>query len=686
MKTPARTFLFLASLSLAPLFGGQSTPIPAAGLPPAHPSTPPTIRHLVVVQHRICGESVTTPGPDGTQAIECAWLNNGRGPKVHARLRQAEDGTLVELTATGTDTFGVALDERFSVEQNRARWQSHAERGEQRLTAPAFYLPISPLPTVTGLLARAALRAGGRLALLPLGELRVTREETTTIRGRHLTCYALDGLDFLPVRVWLDDNLDFFGLIDPSWMSHVPPGWGDAIDPLGKIELELRARRAETEVRRLAHRPPAAGLAFVHGRVFDAGTKRWLEDCTVLIRGDRIEAVGPTDAFKPPAGAEIIDARGKAILPGLWDMHVHLGPADGPLNIAAGVTTVRDMDNDPDLLADLVRRYDEGLAIGPHILKVGVVEGRGEKSLSTKFTAETVEEGRAALDHFVRHGYVQYKFYNSAKPDLIPVLAREAHDRGMRVSGHVPYGMIAEDAVRAGYDEIQHINQVMLEFFADRQTETRNLTRFTLVGEKAAALDLASRPVQDFLALLHQNRTVIDPTIVIFEQLYLGRPGEMDPTFRSIAHRLPPNVARFGLVGGLEAKGGRDPLYRASFRKVLAFLKVMHDAGLPIVPGTDGWSGFWLHRELELYVEAGIPAADVLQMATLGAARVMRLDARRGSIAPGMDADLVLVDGDPIARISDVRQVVTVVKSGTVYDSAAVYATVGVRPAGSRRE
>jgi imidazolonepropionase-like amidohydrolase len=673
-----------AAPAAAPAVAPTAAPA-APAAPAAAPAAAPgrTLRYRVVSSGRTCGGSTTVVAADGTRAVDYAYVNNGRGPKVRARLGVAADGTLAALSVTGTDTFGVALDERLTVAQGRARWKSHAEAGEQALAGPAFYLPISPLPEATGLLAAAALRAGGTLPLLPRGEARVEREADTTIRGRHLTVYALAGLDFLPTRVWLDDDRGFFGMVDP-WWSFVPEGWEDAIKPLVAIQERLQAERDRREAARLAHRPPAAGLAIVHARVFDAEAKRWLPDRTVLVKGDRIAAVGPARRLKPPKGAEVIDAQGRALLPGLWDMHVHMGGVDGPLNLAAGVTTVRDMDNDPDRLADLARRYDAGAALGPRVLKVGLVEGTGPSSAASKFNIASLEEGRRAIDFYASRGYRQFKLYNSTTPALVPELAKAAHARGLRVSGHVPFGMLAADAVRGGYDEIQHINQVMLQFFADRQTDTRTLVRFTLPGEKAAGLDLASAPVKEFVALLRAHKTVVDPTVAVFESTYLARPGVMDPTMAPVADRLPPVVARGGLVGGLAAPGAKDALYRRSFQAMLAFLKLLHGAGVPLVAGTDGFSGFMLHRELELYVEAGIPAGDVLQLATLGAARIMRLDGRTGSIATGKDADLVLVDGDPLARMRDLRRVVTVVKGGVVYDAAAVYATVGVRPAVAR--
>jgi imidazolonepropionase-like amidohydrolase len=667
----------MRALILATLVCSSCTrPAPA---PRATPAPAQTLRYRAVCQEgRACGSSVTTLLPGGVRELAFGYLENGRGPKVRARLRLADDGTLASLVVAGQDTFGVTLDETLVTRDGRRRWQSHAGSGEQTRPGLAFYLPASPLPELGGLLAAAAIARGGRMALLPQGEARVEREGETTFRGQRLTVHALSGLDFLPVRVWLDADRTLFAIVDP-WFSLVREGFEDAVAPLLAIQKRLQAERDRLSAARLARRP-AGGLAITHARVFDAEAKAWLADHTVVVKGSRIEAVGPSATVTPPPGAEILDAKGRALLPGLWDMHVHMTPAEGPLNIAAGVTTVRDMANDPDTLEDLAGRIDAGRAIGPRILKVGVVEGVGSSSMSTRFKVRSEAEARAALDYFQRHGYRQLKFYNSFPTALVAPLAREAHARGLRVSGHVPYGMLAADAVRAGYDEIQHLNQVMLQLFADRKTDTRTLLRFTLLGDRAPTLDLASQPVLDFIALLREHGTVIDPTAVTFEQLYLARPGAIDPSIAAVADRLPPQVTRLFLTGGLAAPGAKDALHRQAFKKMLAFLKALHDAGLRIVPGTDGMSGFWLHRELELHVAAGIPAREVLHAATLGAATIMREETRSGSIAPGKDADLVLVDGDPLARIGDVRRVLTVIKGGMVFDSAAVYASVGVRP------
>ena len=344
------------------------------------------------------------------------------------------------------------------------------------------------------------------------------------------------------------------------------------------------------------------------------------------------------------------------------------------------MTTARDMGNDPDDLDEMKRRYDEEKAVGPRIVRCGFIEGRGEKAAASKVTAETEDEARAGVDFYAKRGYVQMKIYNSMRPELVPVIAREAHARGMRVSGHVPVHLRAEEVVRAGYDEIQHVNMLFLNFFVDKDTDTRTPLRFILVAEKAAGLDLASPRVNDFTRLLVEKKTVIDPTLTVFEELFENRLGELGPSYKAVAGRLPVMVRRGLYAGSLPIPDGKDQLYKDSFAATLRLVRKLHDAGVPVLSGTDAIPGFALHRELELHAAAGIPNADVLREATLGAAQVMRMDKHTGSIAPGKDADLIVVDGDPLANISEIRRVVRTVRGGVSYEPAALLESVGVLP------
>ena len=669
-----------------PIASPHSLPLNAsaqASVSPPAPAPARTVRYPIVMQTRPSGSNVITIRADGTRETKLEIMQNGRGPKVTTRLTLGADGTPIAFDATGLETMGTPIDEHFSMEGKRARWKSTAENGEKELAGPAFYLPLAPVPDLYGPLVTALRKAGGVMPLLPDGEARLERTGETTVRAgaeeKHLVGYAITGIELTPRRVWLEDDDTFFAVVDP-WFSCIREGWEASIDPLVALQKQLDTTREKETSQRLTRRPPPAGLAFVHARVFDAQAKRWLLDHTVVIQGNRIKAVGPTKTTNTPAGAEVVDAAGKALVPGLWDMHVHLGEGEGVLHIASGVTTVRDLGNDADRLDDYKKSYDDGTTIGPRVLRAGFVEGRGEKAAASKITAETEAEARAAVEFYASRGYEQLKIYNSMKPELVPVLTGAAHAKGMRVSGHVPMHMRAEDAVRAGYDEINHINMLFLNFFIDKDTDTRTPLRFSIVAEKGPGLDLQSKPVKDFFALLITKKTVIDPTVNVFEALFAARMGALSPSVIPVASRLPVQLRRYFLTGGLPVPEGKDQLYKDALTASLKMIKALYDAKIPIVAGTDSLPGLMLHRELELYVAAGLPAGDVLQIATLGAARVMKRDKTSGTIAPGKDADLVLIDGDPLARIEEIRRVVTVVRGGVVFPSAELYQSMGVRP------
>ena len=343
----------------------------------------------------------------------------------------------------------------------------------------------------------------------------------------------------------------------------------------------------------------------------------------MIVRGTKIAAIGPSKGTAIGKGVEAIDAGGKALIPGLWDMHTHLAAGEGILDLACGVTTARDLGNDPDLVDDAKKRFDEGSAIGPHVLRAGLIEGRGPMAAASPVTAETETEALAAVELYAARGYDQIKIYSSVAKDLVPVLAKAAHAKGMRVSGHVPAFTRADDMIRAGFDEIQHVNMLFLNFIADETTYTRTPLRFTLVAEKAGDVDLDGPEFRAFVTLLQDHKTVIDPTLNVFEDLFLDREGAPGPGIVAIAARLPAQAVRKLASGGIPVPPGQDATYRASFAATLQMVKALHDGGVPLVLGTDSLPGLMLHRELELHALAGIPNADVLRNATLGSAKVM---------------------------------------------------------------
>ena len=632
------------------------------------------VRRVVVSLTRKSGTCVTTEHPDGTITSALDVLVNGRGPKVDAKFKLSSDGTLTSLEAHGHHTMGTLVNETFERKGDHVHWKSLEEQGDRDVKGTAFFVPIAEIPETYGLLVRALQKRGGSLDLLPGGTATLEKTTDITVNGRHLVDYTVVGLDLTPTHIWMNDDGTWFGIASP-WWSIIPEGFESAIEPLiAKQDEADRARDAKL-FKANAHTPPAGGIAYTHARVLDVEHGKWLPDQTVVVVGDRIQSVGKA---QPPKDSEIIDLAGKALIPGLWDMHAHLGDADGVLNIASGVTTARDVGNDPDKLDDYKKRYDEGSAIGPRVLRFGFIEGRNEKAASSKVTAETPEEAKAAVEYFVKRKYEGIKIYNSVKPELVPLLAKEAHAKGLAVTGHIPVHMLANEAVKAGYDGIEHINMLFLNFFATHETDTRDTTRFTLVGEKAGALDLSSKPVTEFITLLREHNTVIDPTINAFEDLFVGQQGKVTPGLEGVARRLPVQTQRAFLLGGLPMEG-KVELYRAAFEKLLAMTRLLHEKSVRILVGTDSLAGLMFHHEMMLLARAGITNADVLAMATIEAARAMKLEKTTGSIAAGKAADLVVIDGDPLAKLDDITKVISTMRAGVVFASKPLYTAVGIQ-------
>lgn len=663
----------LIALSLLALAGGT-----------AHSAETPAsseIRYALFFSDSRAGTATARDVSGREQVFTFEFNDRGRGPSTTTRQVVDEQGVPVRVEISGHDYWKNAVSETFEKTGDRAVWSNSAEKGERVLARPAFYLAFNSSPLETGVLARALLQApGGRIDLLPAGEMQIREAGSLRVeaggKAREVRLFSLSGGSFEPDWVWLDEERRLFAVYE-GWSSLIREGWEGVVPELARVQEAKDTESMKENAGRLARRPTGP-LAIRGARLFDPATGTVRPDTTVVVTGNRITAVGRDGEVQVPEGAEVVEARGRFLLPGLWDMHVHVTRQDGPLNIAGGITTVRDMANDTGQLADLRRLFDTGAAVGPRVLPAGFIEGPGPYAGPTEALVDNEKDALAWVDRFAGLGYHQVKLYSSLDPKLVPAIAKRAHERGLRVSGHIPYGMSAEQAVRAGFDEIQHANFLFLNFLDG--VDTRTPARFSAVAEHAAGLDLDSPRVRSFVRLLEERGTVLDPTLNVFENLFIARPGEISPRFLPVAGRMPPQVQRSFLSGGLNPPPDKVKLYEASFRKMLAFVRVLHEAGIPIVAGTDALAGFALHRELELYVEAGIPPADVLRIATLGAARVMKKDAELGSVEPGKLADLILIDGDPLARISDVRRVTLTVKDGVVFDPAAVYATLGVKP------
>ncbi|HEX2208715.1 MAG TPA: amidohydrolase family protein [Longimicrobium sp.] len=647
-----------------------------------HPPPGDTVRYVAISAGRVSGHEHVWRDADGTLHSQFEYNDRGRGPNVHTRVRLDERGLPVWLEAEGVNYYKSPVRERFELRDGRAVWENSADRGDRPVNGPFWYASMdASLPG--SLLPRALLASADRsLPLVPEGRIRIEpgTELRVTANGRTQTVrqYAISGFGFTPYRLWLDENGEFFAS-GGDWLALVREGWEPVLPELFRADQEAETAWGAQMGSSLAHRPTGP-VVFRNANLFDAKTGQSRPGTTVVVNGNRIQAVGPDGSVQVPAGAQVIDAAGKSLIPGLFDMHVHLGLVDGFFHLASGVTSVRDLANDTTVFPQVAREWNAGTKVGPRVVVMaGFIDGSGPFTGPTGLRADTPEQARQHVNWYADHGYTHIKVYSSLKPELVPVIAEEAHRRGMRLSGHIPEGMRAQDAVRAGFDEIQHANMLVLNFLHD-SLDTRTPQRFSGPAQQALYLDLDSDSVRQFVALLKERGTVVDPTLNAFEQLFTARQGEVDPVLAAIAHRLPPTVQRGLRGGGLPVPEGMDQRYRDSFRALLDLTARLHRSGVPLVPGTDAMPGFALHHELELYEMAGIPANEVLQIATIGAARVAERDADLGSIEPGKLADLVLVDGNPAERISALRNVDLVMKDGVFYRPEELWQAVGVAP------
>ncbi len=376
-----------------------------------------------------------------------------------------------------------------------------------------------------------------------------------------------------------------------------------------------------------------------------------------------------------------VDAAGRVMLPGLFDMHGHPSRWQGGLHLGAGVTTVRDMGSDNATLQQMLDESASGALMWPRIVPSGFLEGKSAFSSQSGFVVQTLAEAKTAVDWYAQRGYRQLKIYNSFPRQHLRAIVAYAHQRGMRVSGHVPAFMRAKDVVERGFDEINHINQVMLNFLVTHKTDTRTLERFTLPAERLATFDLNSRAVREFVALLKRQQTVIDPTASTFAFIQ-QRDGEVSPSFAPVLDHLPPTVQRWFLSGGMKiADDAAAARYKASYAAMIKFIGQLYRAGIPLVAGTDEYlSGMALHSELALYVQAGLTPSQALQVATLNGAKYTGTLRDRGSITPGKLADMVLVDGEPTMNIADLRRVALVITQGKLISPSGVYAAMGIKP------
>jgi len=627
------------------------------------------------------GQTTITKNGDGKITNESFVHWNNREWTVNSELQLDENGRIASQKITGISPFQSVIDEYFTYEDGVASWGTPGESGSATTDEPAFYLANEGITfgAAGALVKAAAASIDSSIDLFPNGRARVEKVREVSVSSpdgeQTVSLFAIHGIGFTPSYLWFDGNLDVVSFDMGGYLGMVPEGWDvSVLNELSAVQSEADGEYITQLAGDLATQTDAP-VIFENVDVVDVVSGKLLKSQSVLVADGVIKEISG-DSIDSSVALRI-DGSGKTLMPGLWDMHGHFSLSDGVMNIAGGIVNVRNIGGVHEKTMELTAKHDSGEVVGPNTFRAGFMDKAGP--YASGWAAESLQEALDRIDFFAENGYIQIKLYSSIEPDWVKPLAERAHSHGMRVSGHIPAFMSAEQAVRAGYDEIQHINMVFLNFLAGDREDTRQQIRFTLYGDEAGNLDLDSEEVQAFFALLKDNNVSIDPTAAIFDTSLRHLAGTPDPTFAAVVEHLPPNVGR-GLYNVEMNKRGEEEAWLRSAEKQAAMLKALHDYGIQLVPGSDNMPAFTVHREIELYAEAGIPTADVLKIATLDSARITGVADRKGSIEIGKDADLLLIDGNPFEDISAIRRAVLVMKGDTLYRPEDLYRAIGIKP------
>jgi Amidohydrolase family len=657
-------------LLLAPLFTIAATFAIAAPTSKEQLSTPPAgARHYTISstagKH---GDVWSWKTPDGHVAYRMSMSLRGWVTEDDEVVTLGSDHRPTAIAIRGYTDQGDATED-FSVDgAGIAHWKTVVDSGAAPFGSRRYNTYGGPW-LASELDVEAFVTAGEKgIDLLPTGHGSIIIGQSVQIDGpqgsKTVKLAFIRGLGFAPQPMWLDSDNHFFG--SAGVVSLLPEGF-EASGPKLKV---IQDQATAAMVRDVAHQflgPANRTPTLVdHVLVFDSVAGRYLPDRAVLIAGGKVAAMGPAGTIKAPPGAVTINGSGKTLTPGLWDSHQHVGEDWNLLqNVATGMTNYRSPGSMIDDALSIYKRRAAGDLLAPDGKISVIIDRKDPLAAQGALTVSSAAETVAAVDKIKAAGVWGVKFYTSMNPAWIAPGAAEAHKLGLHVHGHVPAGMRPLEAVRAGYDEVTHINFILMQAMPQDVVDKANTAaRLEGPARYGKDVDLDSPAMKAFYAELSQRKTIIDPTLTVWEPLMTSDGSAISPEYAPFAEISPASVARSWKIGGYPLSEGltRDD-YRKSFAKMVALVGKLHQAGVRIVAGTDGY-GLELVRELELYEQAGLSNVEALQTATIIPARMTGMAGRVGSIATGKTADIILVDGDVSKDLGNLRHVDTVFLDG----------------------
>lgn len=626
------------------------------------------------------GDSWSWQLPDGTRMARESLNLRGQVFEIDFIGKPGRDGMPASITVRGVTPAGDAA-ETFTLAGAKASWTSPVDKGESAAGSGKFYNAFGGPMAINAWFIERLLKSPGRtMQLLPGGSARAEKLTTLVVgkgkTAKPITLWQVSGISNSPVPIWTDAKGKFFAL--SYGLAWIPAAYADEQARIEKAQDVALGAQAPLIYKRLVKQPETP-VAFTNVKLFDADARRFVSGQTVVVSGSKIAAVGPAGSTPVPPGAQVFDGTGKTLVPGMWDVHMHFGDDyTGVQELSMGVTSVRDPGNNDVLTIERRNRAAAGQLLTPNVYASSLIDGKGAYTAQIANVASSEAEAVELVRKAKEKGMRGVKFYGTLDPAWLPAAIAEAKKQGLHVHGHIPHGIRPSEAVRHGYDEITHINWIVMEGVpAEVLPVSNGFARFEAPGRYAKDMDLDSPEMTALIRTMAEKQIYSDPTMIAFEGIYVPENGELSPSYAPFVGTLPPRVERSFRSGGFAVpKDLTREHYRASWAKMVQLLGKMHRAGVPIMAGTDG-SGIELVHELEIYQQAGMSAADALAAATIVPARMLGVDKQTGSIAPGKDADLFLVEGDPEKRIGDLRQTRWVMLGGKLLNADDLRSAAG---------
>lgn len=514
---------------------------------------------------------------------------------------------------------------------------------------------------------------------LPRGEVSITfkQKDTAQINGRKIPLdrYVVEGINWGGRTIWLDESKNLIAIVKANTQIRelIRKGYEEAKQLFinGNVEEQIAALTKYTEDLKGEQ---AEVKALVGADVVDGLSDVTKKDMTVIIENGRIKNIGSRADIDIPENAEIIDVIGKTLIPGLWDMHAHSNQVQwAPAYLAGGITTIRDNGNELEFATAFRDAIALNGALGPDILLAGMTDGAGIRGNGV-IRARNVEEAKEVAAMYHKHGYKQIKIYSSVEPDVTKVLAEEAHKLGMTATGHVPNAVgNAAAAIESGMDMLSHRSRILSVLFPDKDMSELKGFYITKNGVSQDQIDKA-------IEFLLKHKTVLDPTIALDVVRYLptGTPAEtVEPDVDKIAYEL---------FEGKRYRSGTSPERaenaKAEYTKSMEILGQFYKAGIPIVAGTDNIVPVYsLYLEIETYQKlGGLTPLEALKTATIIPAKAMGLDAETGTLEIGKEADIAILEKNPLLDITNLRTVSAVVTNGNYYKSNPLWEAADFKP------